>query len=66
MDIMLSDMVIDQQLVEEARKGFGVETQREAVELALRQAVQLQRQEGLLSLRGIGWEGDLDAMRTDG
>ncbi|MEN2785324.1 type II toxin-antitoxin system VapB family antitoxin [Sphingomonas qilianensis] len=63
---MLSDMVIDQQLVEEARKGFGVETQREAVELALRQAVQLQRQEGLLSLRGIGWEGDLDAMRTDG
>ena len=60
-----TNIVIDEALMEEARIGFGVKTKREAVELALRQAVRLKRQEGLRSLRGIGWEGDLDAMRTD-
>ena len=62
---MQSDMVIDEQLLEEVRKGFGVKTQREAIELALRQAVQIKRQHALRELRGVGWEGDLDAMRTD-
>lgn len=55
---------IDEDLVREVMRRFGVGTKREAVDLALRRLVgpPLSR-EFLLGLEGIGWEGDLDAMR---
>nr|WP_295671452.1 type II toxin-antitoxin system VapB family antitoxin [Sphingomonas sp.] len=62
---MRTNIVIDDALMAEAQAALGVKTKREAVEEALRRVVQLKRQQGLLALRGIGWEGDLDAMRTD-
>lgn len=62
---MRTNIEIDDELMKEAMVALRAKTKREAVELALRRAVQIKRQEGLLSLRGIGWEGDLDAMRTD-
>jgi Arc/MetJ family transcription regulator len=63
---MRTNIAIDRELLEEVRKGFGVKTKREAVELALRQAARAQAYEGLISLRGkLHWEGDLEAMRLD-
>lgn len=57
---------IDDELIARVMRRFDVTTKREAVDLALRRAVgdPMSRAE-LLELRGIGWDGDLDAMRTD-
>jgi len=62
---MRTNIEIDDKLMAEAMEALGVRTKREAVEEALRRAVRARRQ--LLAfeaLRGIGWEGDLDDMRT--
>ena len=55
---------IDEDLVREVMRRFGLPTKREAVDLALRRLVgpPLSR-EFLLGLEGTGWEGDLDDMR---
>jgi Arc/MetJ family transcription regulator len=56
---------IDDQLVAEVMRRFGVKTKREAVELALRRLVGTPlTSEFVLSLEGVGWEGDLDQLRT--
>jgi Arc/MetJ family transcription regulator len=56
---------IDDELVATAMRKYGLKTKREAVELALRRLVgpPLNRQ-FLKSLRGIGWDGDLESMRS--
>lgn len=56
---------LDDELVSEVMRRFGVKTKREAVDLALRRlvGVPLQR-DFLLGLEGIGWDGDLEALRT--
>ncbi len=61
---MRTNIEIDNQLMADVMSAFGARTKREAVDTALRNALQLRRQEGLLALRGIGWDGDLDDMRT--
>ncbi|MEH3037836.1 MAG: type II toxin-antitoxin system VapB family antitoxin [Sphingomonas adhaesiva] len=55
---------IDDQLLALAVRSSGKRTRSEAVEEALRRMIAINQQEALLSLRGIGWEGDLDDMRT--
>lgn len=57
---------LDDELVGEVMRRFGVMTKKDAVDLALRRLVgaRLSR-EFLLGLEGIGWAGDLEAMRTD-
>jgi Arc/MetJ family transcription regulator len=62
---MRTNIVIDEDLMKEAQAALGVKTKRETVEIALQRLVALKRQEQLRQLRGIGWEGDLDAMRRD-
>ena len=62
---MRTNIVIDDQLMKEAMELSGLKTKREVVEQALRTFVRLKRQEDILELRGIGWDGDLDAMRRD-
>lgn len=58
---------LDDELVAEVMRRFGVRTKREAVDLALRRLVgQPVDREFLLSLKGIGWDGDLDEMRSGG
>ena len=48
-------------------RRFGVTTKKEAVDLALRRLVgEPLTPDFLRSLKGIGWEGDLDAMRANG
>ena len=56
---------IDDDLVDEAMRRFGLRTKREAVDLALRRLVGPRLSVELLeSLEGMGWEGDLDEMRS--
>lgn len=62
---MRTNIEIDDQLMADAIKATGAKTKRDAVEESLRRTVRAQRQlEALRGLRGIGWEGDLDDMRT--
>lgn len=57
---------IDEELAAEVMRRFGLTTKRAAVDLALRRLVgsPLSR-EFLLGLEGVGWEGDLDDLRSD-
>lgn len=57
---------IDDVLAAEVMRRFGLTTKRAAVDLALRRLVgsPLSR-EFLLGLEGVGWEGDLDDLRSD-
>lgn len=55
---------IDDELVAEAMRRYGLRTKREAVDLALRRLVGPRLSpEFVESLEGIGWVGDLDEMR---
>lgn len=55
---------IDDELVAEAMRKYGLKTKKEAVDLALRRLVGPRLSpEFFESLEGIGWDGDLDAMR---
>jgi Arc/MetJ family transcription regulator len=63
---MRTNMVIDDQLMNETLRAAGLKTKREAVEQGLRLLLRLQEQAKIRTLRGkLQWEGDLDAMRTD-
>lgn len=63
---MRTNIVIDDQLMDEALRASGLATKREVVELGLRTLVQLRRQEEVRQFRGkLDWQGDLDAMRRD-
>ncbi|NTS63627.1 type II toxin-antitoxin system VapB family antitoxin [Sphingomonas sp. HHU CXW] len=63
---MRTNIEIDDALMAEAMEALGVTTKREAVDKALRRIVRTTRQlKALDGLRGSGWDGDLDAMRTD-
>lgn len=56
---------IDDELVAEVMRRYGLKTKKEAVDLALRRLVGPRLSpEFLQSLEGIGWEGDLDEMRA--
>lgn len=64
---MRTNIVIDDALMAKALKATGLKTKREAVELGLRTLVRLKAQEEIRRHRGkLPWEGDLEAMRTDG
>jgi Arc/MetJ family transcription regulator len=62
---MRTNIEIDDVLMAEALGLSGARTKREAVEMALRMLVDIKRQGELRKLWGIGWEGDLEAMRRD-
>ena len=61
---MRTNIDIDDALLAEAMEATGASTKRETVEAALKAIVRLHRQKQAgMNLAGIGWEGDLDAMR---
>lgn len=61
-----TNIELDDDLVAEVMRRFGVPTKREAVDLALRRLVGVPlTRDFLLSLEGIGWEGDLEQIRTE-
>ena len=62
---MHTNIEIDDELMARAMRLSGVTTKRAAVEEALRLLVRIREQaEAARSLKGLGWEGDLDEMRS--
>lgn len=56
---------IDDALISEVMTRYSLTTKKDAVDLALRRLVGPPlTKEFLRSLEGLGWEGDLDEMRT--
>lgn len=63
---MRTNIEIDDELLTEAMKATGLSTKRATVEEALRRLVQAaHKRQAIDASAGIGWEGDLDAMRQD-
>ena len=61
---MRTNIEIDDQLLAEAMAATGETTKRATVEAALRTVIRMHKQVAALErLKGIGWAGDLDAMR---
>lgn len=57
---------LDDALVAEVMRRFGVSTKKEAVDLALRRLVGVPlSRDFLLSLEGVGWDGSLDDIRLN-
>lgn len=61
-----TNIEIDDDLVSEAMRRYGLTSKRAAVDLALRRLVgdALNREEAL-ALEGSGWDGDLAELRAD-
>ncbi|MBA3880156.1 MAG: DUF2191 domain-containing protein [Sphingobium sp.] len=63
---MRTNIVIDDELMEKARRALGTTTKRETVEMALERVIEIERQREIREFRGkLDWVGDLEAMRTD-
>ena len=59
-----TNIELDDALVAEVMRRYGVTTKKQAVDLALRRLVGVPlRREFLLSLEGIGWDADLQDIR---
>ncbi|MFW6161666.1 MAG: type II toxin-antitoxin system VapB family antitoxin [Planctomycetota bacterium] len=59
-----TNVVLDEELVAEAKKATGIKTTRELVDTALRELLRQKDIRKILELRGqVEWEGDLSEMR---
>lgn len=62
---MRTNIVIDDELMQEALKVSGCKTKREAVETGLRLLVRLKRRQAIKRYKGkLKWEGDLGELRS--
>ena len=60
-----TNIEINDELIGRVMERYGFRTKREAVEQALhRLDVEPATREEMLAMRGMGWEGDLEAMRS--
>ena len=63
---MRTNIVIDDDLMDEALKVSRLKTKKDAVEEGLKLLVQRKKQENIKDLRGkLHWKGDLEDMRSD-
>ena len=63
---MRTNIVIDDQLMNQALNLSGLKTKKETVEEALGLLISLKNQSAIRNFRGkLKWEGDLEDMRTD-
>ena len=61
-----TNIEIDNGLIARVMERYDFRTKREAVDRALRSLdIEPYTREEILELRGMGWDGDLDAMRRD-
>jgi len=61
---MRTNIEIDDDLLAEAMAAAGLATKKATVEEALRTLVrQKRRRAAIADMKGLGWEGDLDAIR---
>lgn len=63
--VVRTNLELDDDLVAEVMRRYGLSTKRAAVDLALRRLVgePMSRLEAL-EMEGSGWDGDLDALRS--
>ena len=60
-----TNVVVDDKLIARVMRLYGLETKREAIDFALRKVAGLPAaHRKILELEGMGWEGDLEQMRT--
>jgi len=63
---MRTNIVIDDELMNEAMTLSQLKTKKAVVETGLKLLVQIKKQERIKSLRGkLKWDGDLNKMRLD-
>ncbi len=63
---MITNIVIDDALMNEAMKLSRLKKKKAVVEASLKLLIQIKNQERLKSLRGkLKWDGDLGKMRLD-
>ncbi|MER0215809.1 MAG: type II toxin-antitoxin system VapB family antitoxin [Nitrosomonas sp.] len=63
---MRTNIVIDDELMNEVIKLTGAKTKKEAVELGLLTLIRIKKQEEIKRYRGkLKWDGNLDDTRTD-
>ena len=61
---MRTNIVLDDDLVEQARQLTGIKIKKELIQEALRTLIRLRQQGEVRKLRGmLHWEGDLDELR---
>ena len=61
---MRTNIVIDDELMNDALKATGAKTKKEAVELGLKTLIRLKKQAEVKEWRGkLTWEGDLATTR---
>jgi Arc/MetJ family transcription regulator len=61
---MRTNIVIDDQLMQQAMQVTGLSTKKSVVEAGLQLLIRVRSQAGLRGLRGkVRWEGDLDETR---
>lgn len=61
---MRTNIVLDEEIMEEAKELTSLKTKKEVVDLALKELVKHLRRTKLLSIRKKGiWEGNLSALR---
>jgi Arc/MetJ family transcription regulator len=64
--IMRTNVVIDDNLIEEGMAYTGLRTKRELVNYALKELVERKKRKAILGLEGkLHWEGNLNDMRED-
>jgi Arc/MetJ family transcription regulator len=63
---MRTNIVLDESLVEQARRLTGIKTKKDLIHEALRTLIRLRQQTEVRALRGkLHWEGDLAALRQN-
>ena len=66
MELMRTNIDIDDQSIEDAMRETGSRTKKGVVEEALRLLVQTRKQGSIRQLRGkVEWDGDLEQSRLD-
>jgi Arc/MetJ family transcription regulator len=61
-----TNLVLDEQLLEEATREFGLKTYSATVNYALKEALRIRKVEGLAEFFGSKlWRGNLSKMRED-
>ncbi|MCO6048850.1 type II toxin-antitoxin system VapB family antitoxin [Mesorhizobium sp. RP14(2022)] len=61
---MRTNIELDDALIGEVMKISGQKTKRGAIDQLMREYIQAaRRREAIEGMRGMGWDGDLDAMR---
>ncbi|MDH3492404.1 MAG: type II toxin-antitoxin system VapB family antitoxin [Acidobacteriota bacterium] len=63
---MRTNIVIDDDLMDEVKELTGMKTKKEIVELGLKTLLRMKKQEKIRKFRGkLRWDGDLNDIRKD-